>query len=80
MCPLNYHCPIKHHLTWLLLIVFGREVLIGSHEDNSNAKTATNDGKSGGINKTTLAAIMSIFSAVLIICLMAVYFHKPERR
>ena len=60
--------------------MFGREVVTGSSVDNSNSKSAAGDGKSGGFNKTTLAAIVSIFSAVLIVCLLAVYFHKPERR
>ena len=54
---------------------------VATADSSGNSKSASGGiVKESGINKTTLAAIVSIFSTVLIVCILAVYFHKPERR
>ncbi|XP_076467139.1 cation-independent mannose-6-phosphate receptor-like [Babylonia areolata] len=55
------------------------EVATGGSVDDSQI-SASGKSDTGGINKTTLITVVSIFSGVLIICLLAVVFHKPERR
>ncbi|KAK7107906.1 cation-independent mannose-6-phosphate receptor-like isoform X2 [Littorina saxatilis] len=57
------------------------KVELATGNSGENSKSADGGGgKSGGFSNTTLATIVSVFSALLIICLLAIYLHKPERR
>ncbi|KAL8573519.1 hypothetical protein ACOMHN_047790 [Nucella lapillus] len=59
------------------------EVATGGSSGDSGGDSslkAASGSKSGGINTTTLVTILSIFSTILALCLLAVYFHRPERR
>ncbi|XP_067674216.1 cation-independent mannose-6-phosphate receptor-like isoform X2 [Haliotis asinina] len=45
-----------------------------------NEGTASNGGKSSGVKPKTVGVIISVFLSVIVICIILIVFHKPERR